>query len=80
MIYDYFDEDIKRLRYENLLKLKAKAIDVDNLEKHIAFGNYEYLFEVQRPYIVASFFKCVIKYMAEPLCTFALYPKFKFIA
>jgi hypothetical protein len=43
VIYDYFDEDVKRLRIENLLKVKAKSTDVDNLEKHTAFGNYNYL-------------------------------------
>jgi hypothetical protein len=78
-IYDYFDEDVKRLRVENLFKQKAKTQDVDTLEKHVAFGNYNKISEISKPHVVATYFKCILKYMAEPLCSFKLYSQFKTI-
>jgi hypothetical protein len=50
---------------------------VDKLEQHISLGDYGFIFTVKDPRIVAYYFKCVLKYMQEPLCTYALYPKFK---
>lgn len=50
---------------------------MDLLEKHMALGHTAYLFKVKDPYVVASYFKFVIKCMAEPLCTFKLYPEFR---
>ena len=41
-------------------------------------GNYFYLTQItQEPHVVANFFKKVLKYMGEPLCTFALYSRFR---
>lgn len=45
-IYDYFLEDIKRIRTEFIFKHKPKSVsEVDALEQHISFGNYLYLVE-----------------------------------
>jgi hypothetical protein len=35
---------------------------------------------VEEPHAVACFFKKVLRCMGEPLCTFALYPRFRDLA
>jgi len=41
-------------------------------------GNFYYLTLLkQEPHVVANFLKKVLKYMGEPLCTFALYNRFR---
>lgn len=50
---------------------------VDRLETHIALGDYNYIFNERDPKIVAFYFKSVLKYMEEPLCTYKHYSKFK---
>ena len=80
-IYEYF------YRSDNSLKIKGGDLfgklekghlkEVDRLEQHFSLGDYAFVFTVQDPRIVAYYFKCVLKYMQEPLCTYALYPKFK---
>jgi hypothetical protein len=41
-------------------------------------GNYYYLTEANNePHVVANFFKKVLSSMAEPLCTYKLYYKFR---
>jgi hypothetical protein len=83
-VYEYF------YRSEHCLKLpknsgvdlfgkleKSLLKEVDRLEQHFSLGDYAFIFTVKEPQIVAYYLKCVLKYMQEPLCTFALYPKFK---
>lgn len=70
-IYDYFlDEKGKRIKTENIFILKSSAQDLDTIERHISFGNYQYMHQCNDPVLVANYFKCVLKYMAEPLCTY----------
>jgi len=52
---------------------------MDKLEQHFSLGDYKYIFSVKDPCIVAGYFKSVLKYMQEPLCTYQLYPKFRAI-
>ena len=41
-------------------------------------ANYFYLTQLaDSPHVVANFLKKVLKYMGEPLCTFALYGRFR---
>jgi hypothetical protein len=41
-------------------------------------GNYYYLTQLnEEPHVVANFLKKILKYMGEPLCTFALYSRFR---
>ena len=41
-------------------------------------GNYYYLTQLaEEPHVVSNFLKKVLKYMGEPLCTFALYGRFR---
>ena len=41
-------------------------------------GNYYYLTQISEdPHVVSNFMKKVLKYMGEPLCTFALYGRFR---
>ena len=80
-IYEYF------YRSDNCLKIKGGDLfgklekgllkEVDRLEQHLSLGDYGFIFTVKDPRIVAYYLKCVLKYMQEPLCTYALYPKFK---
>jgi hypothetical protein len=75
-IYQYFTIDEKgvdRIRTQNLFKVKGKKEDEDKLEKHVALANYKYLLKVEDPHVVATFFKSIIKYMAEPLCKYSFY-------
>ena len=52
---------------------------VDRLEQHIAFGDYSYLQPIQDPSIIGCYLKSILRYMEEPLCTFEMYPLFKFL-
>lgn len=75
-IYQYFTMDEKglnRIRTQNLFKVKGKKEDEDKLEKHIALSNYKYVLNVEDPHVVATFFKSILKYMAEPLCKYSFY-------
>lgn len=54
--------------------------EVDQLEQHFFLGDYGFIYSIKDPCIVATYFKSVLKYMEEPLCTFALYNKFKKIS
>ena len=41
-------------------------------------GNYYYLTQLkEEPHVVGNYLKKVLKYMGEPLCTFALYSRFR---
>ena len=51
--------------------------EVDKLEQHISFGDYKYIYTIKNPNIVGNYFKSVLKYMEEPLCTHSRYPLFK---
>lgn len=75
-IYQYFTIEgngITRLRTQNLFKVKGKKEDEDKLEKHISLANYKYMLNVEDPHVVATFFKSIMKYMAEPLCKYSFY-------
>lgn len=52
---------------------------VDQLEQHLAFGDYQFLQLVTDPSVIGCYLKSVLKYMEEPLCTFEMYPMFKVI-
>jgi hypothetical protein len=45
----------------------------------VAFGDYQFLHTYSDPSIVGCFFKSILKYMEEPLCSFDKYPMFKVI-
>jgi hypothetical protein len=53
---------------------------VDELEQHFSYGNYQFINQVSDPRVVGYYFRCVIKLMEEPLCTFQRYMKFKSIS
>jgi hypothetical protein len=41
-------------------------------------GNYSYIAGLREdPHVISNFLKKVLKYMGEPLCTFALYGRFR---
>ena len=50
---------------------------VDRLEARTCLGDYNYIFAIKNPKIIGFFFKCILKYMEEPLCTVAHFHKFK---
>lgn len=81
VIRDYFIDDISRLKNRHLFaKLDRDTMkNVDLLEQHLAFGDYQFLHTFSDPSIVGCFFKSILKYMDEPLCTFEKYPMFKVI-
>lgn len=80
-VYEYFLRDQSRLATPDLFrKLDREALlEMDKLEQHFSLGDYKYIFGVKDPCIVAGYFKSVLKYMQEPLCTYLLYPKFRAI-
>ena len=51
--------------------------ETDRLEMCLSLGDYEYLHSVSNPRVVAFYFKSVLRYMEEPLCTHHLYQKFR---
>jgi hypothetical protein len=66
------------LKTEGLFRIAASLDKLDELQVHMVMGNYYYLREVSKePHIVSNFLKKVLKYMGEPLCTFALYGRFR---
>ncbi len=74
-IYEYFTEEhkgIKRMREENLFKIKASMNDVDILEKHVSLGNYKFLQSCD-VHVVATLLKTILKCLAEPLCKYSNY-------
>lgn len=50
---------------------------MDKLEAHLMLKNYAHIFTIKDPSIVANYFKSVLKYMQEPLCTYQAYSQFK---
>ena len=78
-IYEYFLRDHSRLGTPDLFKKQEREglLLMDKLEQHFSLGDYNYIFSIKDPCIVASYFKSVLKYMEEPLCTYHLYPKFR---
>lgn len=53
-------------------------MNLDAINIHLSHGNYHYLNTIlDDPYLVANHMKRVLREMAEPLCTFKLYPAFK---
>eukprot|EP00347_Sterkiella_histriomuscorum_P018097 403346801 len=81
-IYDYFIDDEKRMHRKDLFqRLKPEdLIKVDRIDCHISLGDYNHIHEIKDSTIVAFYLKSVIKYMEQPLCTFALFDKFKQIS
>lgn len=80
IIYKYFlDEDLglERIKTYNLFKIKPDQAMIDNLDKHISLGNYNYLLKYEDPTIVAQYLKSIFKCMEEPLCKYQFYDKFK---
>jgi hypothetical protein len=72
-LQEYFFEDSPtRLQNPHLFaKLDHKQMkNVDYIEMNIAFGNYAVLQEITDVSQVGFYFKSVLKYMEEPLCTF----------
>ena len=80
-VYEYFLRDQTRLATPDLFKKldREALLEMDKLEQHFSLGDYKYIFGVKDPCIVAGYFKSVLKYMQEPLCTYQLYPKFRAI-
>jgi hypothetical protein len=78
-IYEYFMEDESRLRAKDLFsKLSVSEMgELDKLEMCFSMGDYNYIFSVQNPKIVAFYLKSVLKYMEEPLCTYQSYQAFR---
>lgn len=77
MIYDYFDSNPLRVKVEGLFKKKAEKYEVEKIENNFSLGNYQYLKINDNPLAVSNYLKCLLKYTAEPLCTFALYEDFR---
>ncbi len=79
MIFDYFEIENNRYFYKDLFRKQEPdgLKQVDKLEQHISYGDYGYIYSIKDPSIVASFFKSVLKYMEEPLCTYKHYEGFK---
>jgi hypothetical protein len=52
VIYDYFEDNLKRLRSDNLFKVDSNPKEVDNLELNISMGNYNYILGNEKPQVV----------------------------
>lgn len=51
--------------------------ELDKLELCFSLGDYDYVHFVPSPKVVAFYFKSVLRYMEEPLCTIHFYSKFR---
>jgi hypothetical protein len=70
-ISDYFFEKpterfANKYLFAKLDYLQMKEVDM--LEQHVAFGDYQYIDHTEDPSIVGCYFKSILKYMEEPLC------------
>lgn len=63
-VYDYFVDvayGLARLRTPFIFRAKvASTVDVDNLERHIMLGDYDYIDKIENPHVVANYFKAVL--------------------
>ena len=71
LLVAYFEINEDLLKLEGLFR-KNGAIDrVEELQMHIAMGNYYFLTQLSKePHVVANFMKKILNNMAEPLCPF----------
>ncbi len=78
LLVSFFEVQPNLLKTEGLFRVAASVDKIDELQVHISMGNFFYLTLLkQEPHVVANFLKKVLKYMGEPLCTFALYNRFR---
>lgn len=80
-IQNYFIENPEQLANSHLFeKLDIEQMKkVDEIEQHVAFGDYSFLMTIHDSSIIGCFLQCVLKYMQEPLCTFEKYDMYKVI-
>ena len=78
LLVSYFEVQPNLMKTEGLFRIAASLDKLDELQVHLTMGNYYYLTQLKDdPHVVANFLKKVLKYMGEPLCTFALYSRFR---
>ena len=78
LLVSYFGVQPDLMKTEGLFRIAASLDKLDELQVHLTMGNYYYLTQLKDdPHVVANFLKKVLKYMGEPLCTFALYSRFR---
>lgn len=78
LLISFFEVQPHLLKTEGLFRIAASLDKVDELQVHVAMGNYSYLSALSgEPHVISNFLKKVLKSMGEPLCTFALYGRFR---
>lgn len=78
LLVSYFEVQPDLMKTEGLFRIAASLDKLDELQVHVTMGNYYYLTLLkEEPHVVANYLKKVLKYMGEPLCTFALYSRFR---
>lgn len=78
LIVSFFEVHHSLLKTEGLFRIAASLDKIDRLQMHLQNGNYYIMTQmVEEPHVVANFFKKVLYYMGEPLCTYKLYSRFR---
>ena len=78
LLVSYFEVQPDLMKTEGLFRIAASLDKLDELQVHVTMGNYYYLTLLkEEPHVVSNYLKKVLKYMGEPLCTFALYSRFR---
>ena len=60
------------MRTENIFVEVVEAHNIDIIEINMLMGNFNYIYLVKDPHSIAQFLKAILKYLAEPICTFRL--------
>lgn len=78
LLVNFFEENPKCLTPINIFRVSGNAQMVEELSVHVSMGNYYFLTGLSdHPHVVTSFLKNVLNRMIDPLCTFALYDRFR---
>lgn len=74
----YFEANSDLLKTETIFRKNSTQNKLDIIDVHLSHANYHYLETIKDdPFQVANHIKRVLREMAEPLCTYKLYPQFK---
>ena len=77
-LISFFEANPDLMQTQTLFRKNSTPMNMDSIDFHLSHGNFHYLNTILAdPYLVANHIKRILREMAEPLCTYKLYPSFK---
>lgn len=78
LLTQFFYTNPKHFEEEGLFRKNGDSVNINEISIHLSRGNFSILQEVaDKPHDIANFLKQILRELAEPICPFNLYTKFR---